>query len=438
MKAKGFSMAGLISWSFLIPASADVIYSNLQNIAIPTNFSGVYLNVETGGSNTNINSPQAGWDVNPFFGGSVMWNSPTFQPVRTGTGEMDAVVNVADGSTVGSGSTYSTFVQGSGGENPGGPGYGISETHMGAGVGQFVSGSEGYLGFRLNGEDYGYMRVVLTNNTSGAVIKDWAYDTSGASVVVGGIRQVGQDVTLSSGFTLASAVVNSGGTTNLVKNGSGTNTLSATSTYTGSTTVNEGKLLITGSLANTSSVTVNDGATLGGNGSIAGPVTLNSGATISAGEGIDTLTTGSNTWNSGSSLLFQFSTDGSSGTAGGEWDSLGINGDLDLSGVTSGDPFTIALVSMSDGTTTGLLGSWDANSNATWSGIVTTTGSITGFAGDKFLVDTTNFQNSYTGSFSVVANGSNLDLVYTAVPEPKAALIGSLGLLMLLRRRPRH
>ena len=438
MKAKGFSMVGLVSWTFLLPVSADVIYSNLQNIAIPTNFSGVYLNVETGGSNTNINSPQAGWDVNPFFGGSVLWNSPTFQPVRTGTGEMDAVVNVADGSTVGSGSTYSTFVQGSGGENPGGPGYGISETHMGSGVGQFVSGTEGYLGFRLNGEDYGYMRVVLTNNTSGAVIKDWAYDTSGASVVVGGIRQVGQDVTLSSGFTLASAVVNSGGTTHLVKNGSGTNTLSATSTYTGSTTVNEGKLLITGSLANTSSVTVNDGATLGGNGSIAGPVTLNSGATISAGEGIDTLTTGSNTWNSGSGLLFQFSTDGSSGTAGGEWDSLGINGDLDLSGVTSGDPFTIALVSMSDSTTTGLLGSWDANSNATWSGIVTTTGSITGFAGDKFLVDTTNFQNSYTGSFSVVANGSNLDLVYTAVPEPKAALIGSLGLLMLLRRRPRH
>ncbi|OYV04926.1 MAG: hypothetical protein CFE26_14285, partial [Verrucomicrobiales bacterium VVV1] len=297
MKAKRFYMAGLVSWSFLLPASADVVYSNLQNIAIPTNFSGVYLNVETGSWNTNINSPQAGWDVNPFFGGSVMWNSPTFQPVRTGTGEMDAVVNVAAGSTVGSGSTYSTFVQGPGGENPGGPGYGISETHMGAGVGQFVSGTEGYLGFRLNGTDYGYMRVVLTNNSGGAVIKDWAYDTSGASVVVGGIRQVGQDVILSSGFTLASAVINSGGATNLVKNGSGTNTLSATSTFTGSTTVNDGKLLINGSLANTSGVTVNDGATLGGNGSIAGPVTLNSGATISAGEGIDSLTTGSNTWN---------------------------------------------------------------------------------------------------------------------------------------------
>ncbi|OYV03831.1 MAG: hypothetical protein CFE26_20090, partial [Verrucomicrobiales bacterium VVV1] len=152
---------------------------------------------------------------------------------------------------------------------------------------------------------------------------------------------------------------------------------------------------------------------------------------------IDSLITGSNSWNSGSGLIFQFSTDGSSGAAGSEWDSLGINGDLDLSGVTSGDPFTLALVSMSDSTTSGLLGSWNANANATWSGFVTTTGSITGFAGDKFLVDTTNFQNTLNGSFSVVLNGSNLDLVYTAVPEPGAALLGGLGLLMLLRRRRR-
>ncbi len=437
MKPAQRPLLGLISLAFAGTATADVYYSNLQNIAIPANYAGVYLTVETGASNTSMTSPVSGWDINPYFGGSTLANSPAFQPVRSGTGSLDSVVNLSFGSTVGSGSTYSTFVQGINGQNPGQPGYGGSQTHMGGGVGQFESGTEGYLGFRLNGEDYGYMRVVLTNNTSGAVIKDWAYDTSGASVVVGGIRQVGQDVILSSGFTLASAVVNSGGTTNLVKNGSGTNTLSATSTFTGSTTVNDGKLLITGSLANTSGVTVNDGATLGGNGSIAGPVTLNSGATISAGEGIDSLTTGSNTWNSGSALIFQFSTDGSSGSAGSEWDSLGINGDLNLSGVTSGDPFTIALVSMSDATNSGLLGTWDANSNATWSGIVATTGSITGFASDKFLVDTTNFQNTFNGNFTVVANGSNLDLVYTAVPEPKAMLIGSLGLIMLLRRR-RH
>ncbi|OYV06249.1 MAG: hypothetical protein CFE26_07325, partial [Verrucomicrobiales bacterium VVV1] len=297
MKPRHSTIIGLATLALAGTAVADVYYSNFQNIAIPANYAGVYLDVQTGASNTNMFSPQAGWDINPYFGGSTLANSPGFQPVRSGTGSLDSVLNLSFGSTVGSGSTYSTFVQGPGGQNPGQPGYGGSETHMGAGVGQFVSGTEGYLGFRLNGTDYGYMRVVLTNNSGGAVIKDWAYDTSGASVVVGGIRQVGQDVILSSGFTLASAVINSGGATNLVKNGSGTNTLSATSTFTGSTTVNDGKLLITGSLANTSGVTVNDGATLGGNGSIAGPVTLNSGATISAGEGIDSLTTGSNTWN---------------------------------------------------------------------------------------------------------------------------------------------
>jgi hypothetical protein len=230
MKPRHSALAGLVTLALTGAAVADVYYSNLQNIAIPTNYAGVYLNVETGASNTSMTSPVSGWDINPYFGGSTLANSPAFQPVRSGTGSLDAVLNLSFGSTVGSGSTYSTYTQGINGQNPGGPGYGGSQTHMGAGVGQFVSGTEGYLGFRLNGEDYGYMRVVLTNNTSGAVIKDWAYDTSGASVVVGGIRQVGQDVTLSSGFTLASAVVNSGGTNNLVKNGSCTNTLSATST----------------------------------------------------------------------------------------------------------------------------------------------------------------------------------------------------------------
>ena len=107
------------------------------------------------------------------------------------------------------------------------------------------------------------MRVILTNNSSGAYIKDWAYDnTTGAPVVVGAIKQVGQDIVLSSGFTLASALVNSGGTTNLVKNGSGTNTLKAANTYTGATTVNEGILNIasTGTINTSSGISVAAGA----------------------------------------------------------------------------------------------------------------------------------------------------------------------------------
>ena len=42
------------------------------------------------------------------------------------------------------------------------------------------------------------MRVVFTNNTGGAVVKDWAYDNSGASIVTGGIQGDGTNVLLTS------------------------------------------------------------------------------------------------------------------------------------------------------------------------------------------------------------------------------------------------
>jgi hypothetical protein len=115
MKPRHPSLSGLVTLALAGTAAADVYYSNLQNIAIPTNYAGVYLNVETGASNTSMTSPVSGWDINPYFGGSTLANSPAFQPVRSGTGSLDSVLNLSFGSTVGSGSTYSTFVQGSGG-----------------------------------------------------------------------------------------------------------------------------------------------------------------------------------------------------------------------------------------------------------------------------------------------------------------------------------
>jgi hypothetical protein len=32
------------------------------------------------------------------------------------------------------------------------------------------------------------MRVIFTNSTSGAVVKDWAYDNSGAALVTGNVQ----------------------------------------------------------------------------------------------------------------------------------------------------------------------------------------------------------------------------------------------------------
>jgi hypothetical protein len=71
MKTKSLSLISFASPVLAPPASADVIYSNLQDIAIPADYAGVYLNVETGAWNTDIFSPESGWDINPFLGGTV-------------------------------------------------------------------------------------------------------------------------------------------------------------------------------------------------------------------------------------------------------------------------------------------------------------------------------------------------------------------------------
>ncbi|MFC4764862.1 autotransporter-associated beta strand repeat-containing protein [Dyella koreensis] len=115
---------------------------------------------------------------------------------------------------------------------------------------------------------------------------------AGLTTISGGTLQVGNGGTtgtLGSGqavvdnatlsFNRSDAVTYAGaisGSGNFAQIGGGTLTLTGNSTYTGTTTVGAGTLLVNGSLGNTA-VTVNSGTTLGGAGIIAGPVTINGG-----------------------------------------------------------------------------------------------------------------------------------------------------------------
>lgn len=236
----------------------------------------------------------------------------------------------------------------------------------------------------------------------------------------------------------------------ITKQGAGTVYLTGNNTVQGNTVVNAGTLLVgntTGSATGTGNVTVKNNATFGGRGIITGSVTAEAGSTLIAGgvsssdfstTAVGTLTTGAQIWQDGAGLQLEFSTDGSTGSAGAEWDRYTLNGGLDLSAVTSGDKFTVSLFTMSGGTTRGALGSWDANTDSVWSGFLTTTTGITGFAANKFAFETSGFDNALNGSFSLVQNGNNLDLVYTAVPEPSIAALAFVaagGLLFARRRR---
>ncbi|MCX6857181.1 MAG: PEP-CTERM sorting domain-containing protein [Verrucomicrobia bacterium] len=159
--------------------TAAVIYSGLQNIIITTgNFDGVYIDVENLNPLTNNStSPFSGWDVNFFMGGIGEYNSAAFQPVRaSGSDHFSLIQNVPFGTLVSSSSIFASGIGGS------------DTDHIGSGPGKFTAGEPGYLAFRLAGNSgplYGWMRVTLTQDDPGALVHDWAYDDSGASILVG-------------------------------------------------------------------------------------------------------------------------------------------------------------------------------------------------------------------------------------------------------------
>lgn len=83
------------------------------------------------------------------------------------------------------------------------------------------------------------------------------------------------------GSTLVDAILTGG--INLVKTGTGSTTLAAANTYSGSTIVNGGSLVVNGSTDAASAVTVDPGGSLRGTGTINGAVTVSSGGSVAPG-----------------------------------------------------------------------------------------------------------------------------------------------------------
>jgi hypothetical protein len=100
----------------------------------------------------------------------------------------------------------------------------------------------------------------------------------------------------------------------------------------------------------------------------------------------------------------------------------------------------VHVISLSLGGLPGAVGDFNSGQNQSWH-IVTTGSGITGFDSSKFSLDTSEFQNVLNGgSFSLSVNGNDLDLNFTAVPEPAAyGLAMALGLAgFTLARRARR
>jgi len=213
---------------------------------------------------------------------------------------------------------------------------------------------------------------------------------------------------------LVTAILSNGTVT---KDGTGTMAISGNNTYTGSTNVNEGTLLVNGNqTAATGNVTVASGATLGGNGTLGGATTI-SGILAPGNNDIGTLNIANNvTWVGAA-------------TAGANTDWI-----FDLGASNASDLLNITGDFLND-TSLGTNFRFDFNGSAhsgtfvlvNWSG-------STGFSASDFSF--TNLGGGLTGSFAF--NGSQLE--FSAVPEPSTwvgmAVLAMTAGMMFLRRRP--
>jgi autotransporter-associated beta strand protein len=235
----------------------------------------------------------------------------------------------------------------------------------------------------------------------------------------------------------------------LTKTGAGTQILGGNNSYTGQTLVSQGKLIINGAVASTS-VVVN--ASLGGSGVMAN-ATLSGSGSINPGNSPGIMTASATNPSGGLDYNFEFTAANTAPTYGNA--AASVN---DVLRLTNATPFTANLDSaniislyLNVGSLTQgdvFTGGFYTDNNASF---LTAIGSATF---QYFLADaggaTTYEGNTYTAyagplafGVSTVSQTANFGAgdvngyvtQFTAVPEPRAALLGGLGLLALLRRR---
>ena len=285
-------------------------------------------------------------------------------------------------------------------------------------------------------------------NGSGGSIR--AANSSGGNGSTGFLKLSNSNGTASYAGTLINGQTAS--TLHVEKTNAGTQGLSGINTYTGSTRVTAGTLLISGggSINNTSGITVEAGATFNHSSSVTNnrTVTLNGAGSASkavlAGNGTfsgslvlndlgDTLAPGNNatgvqrfsTAQIWTSFSYDFKLKNFMGSvAGTDFDQIAITGGLTL----DGSAYQLNLQSLTLAGAAGPVGNF-SETNTSWTILTTSTG-ITGFNAASWTVNTDGFSTSpsYTGSFSLGVAGNNLVLSYNAIPEPSSLAMLVLGL----------
>jgi autotransporter-associated beta strand protein len=330
----------------------------------------------------------------------------------------------------------------------------------------------------------------------GASVSLGANETIGALIGATGTVAVLNGHTLTTGGNNSSTSFDGSffGAGALTKQGTGTMTLTAGSTYNGGTEVDAGTLVashntalgsgavsvaspgtlevsgsgvvvgnsVTGSGglvrvqngATASNVTITNGGiaetngtittlalnggTLRGAGTVSGAVAVGTNDIIAPGNSPGLLTVGSLSFDAGGRYSFELRD--AAGAAGVGYDSINDLGNLSIT-ATPGAQFNIALTTLNGANQPGLASNF--NSAQSYSFVLAhTANGVTGFDPAAFSIDASGFQNGLGGGHFIVGlSGNDLVLNFAAIPEPGSgsllavALAGAAVLRGLRRRR---
>jgi autotransporter-associated beta strand protein len=335
-----------------------------------------------------------------------------------------------------------------------------SSTALGSTAGSTTVSSGGSLD--LNGQTGVGERTIFSG--TGVLLNS----AVGTTASVGGTMDLGSEMVVN---TIGDITLNgqlTGGSTRVVtKTGSGLLKVTASnSTFSGTSTVSAGTLLVdtgasvassksivNGGLLNVNGtagdVTVNNGGSLGGSGTV-GAVTLTSGSYLKPGNSPGLLTASSASWAAGSYYNWEIDSNASSAVAGTNWDLFSVTGTLDMSALSSTTTMNLVLNS---------LPGFDLTSSDNRNWVIAQAGSLMGTGGaalsagdnvsDYFNINATAF-NAGTPSLvtgwkiEVGTTGSGSSTLQTlnlmAIPEPStgsllAFCLGGLVVTRLLRRK---
>ncbi len=347
------------------------------------------------------------------------------------------------GGSGGGGNASRTGTGGAGTNGLGGGGGGVGDSGAGG------NGGSGIVIARYKGTSAGTGGTVTAGTGTAAGYTLHTFTSTGTSAL---------DLSSLNLSTRLGAVENGviSGSGDLTFTGPGTLTLNATNTYSGLTRVNAGTLALgsSGSIGSSSGLSIANAAnfnvstvvggftlgsnkTLTGGGTLTGDVTITGTHTPGFSPGIQTFENDL-TYSTGSSIVWELINNTLAGR-GTSYDGINVGENLNFAGNTTLSlDFALAgsLVNWSDSL-------WASNitGNTGWK-IFDVAGTISGFANLQLATGSLVDGGAQTlasarpdASFSLFEGTDGVYLNYSAVPEPAAALLGGLGLLVLLRRR---